>query len=124
MSLHHYHKYIINNILHHAKLRIFIFYMYILVLYQVISCPCNRAVSFETAAKIVIQGLLIVYFYGYCCCFSFDDKTKDINSPDSNDSGIQADVQHIHGPINDDIYAVVQKPKETESRKQFNEVFS
>jgi len=39
----------------------------------------------------------------------YDDKTKVINSPDSNDSGIQADVHHIHGPINDDIYATVQK---------------
>jgi len=42
---------------------------------------------------------------------SFEDKTKDINSPDSNDSGIQADVPHIHGPVNDDIYAVVNRNK-------------
>ena len=42
-------------------------------------------------------------------CFSYD-KTKVINSPDSNDSGIQADVQHTRGPVNpEDLYAVVQK---------------
>ncbi|XP_052078808.1 protein Fe65 homolog isoform X2 [Mytilus californianus] len=39
----------------------------------------------------------------------------DINSPDSNDSGIQSDARsddgssHVHGPVNDDIYAVVCK---------------
>ncbi|KAK7097258.1 protein Fe65 homolog isoform X2 [Littorina saxatilis] len=44
----------------------------------------------------------------------FEDGT-DINSPDSNDSGIQSDnrsddgVSHVRGPVNDDIYAVVQK---------------
>lgn len=46
-----------------------------------------------------------------------EDKAKDINSPDSNDSGIQADVphnntsqqRHVRGPVNDDLYAVPQK---------------
>lgn len=39
----------------------------------------------------------------------------DINSPDSNDSGIQSDarsddgINHLHGPVNEDIYAVVCK---------------
>lgn len=44
----------------------------------------------------------------------FEDGT-DINSPDSNDSGIQSDtrsddgVSHVRGPVNEDIYAVVNK---------------
>ena len=39
---------------------------------------------------------------------------RSVASPgaDSNDSGIQADVtSHVHGPINDDLYAVVNKQK-------------
>ena len=39
-----------------------------------------------------------------------EDKMKDINSPDSNDSGIQADVHHIQAPGSNDVYAVVNKP--------------
>ena len=47
----------------------------------------------------------------FCLLVSrYDDKAKDINSPDSNDSGIQADVQHVRGLLNDDLYAVV-KPR-------------
>ena len=48
------------------------------------------------------------------CSPRFEDGT-DINSPDSNDSGIQSDtrsddgVSHVRGPVNDDIYAVVNK---------------
>ena len=45
--------------------------------------------------------------------FRYEDKLKDINSPDSNDSGIQADVTHIQGPVNDDLYAVPNKPKKS-----------
>ncbi|XP_076468554.1 protein Fe65 homolog isoform X2 [Babylonia areolata] len=39
----------------------------------------------------------------------------DINSPDSHDSGIQSDIRsdkalkHVHGPLTDDIYAIVEK---------------
>lgn len=46
----------------------------------------------------------------------FEEET-DINSPDSNDSGIQSDtrsddgVPHVRGPVNDDIYAVVDKKR-------------
>ncbi|XP_064610221.1 amyloid beta precursor protein binding family B member 2-like isoform X2 [Liolophura sinensis] len=47
----------------------------------------------------------------------FDDNTE-INSPDSNDSGIQSDARsddsgpaHIRAPSSDDLYAVVSKPK-------------
>ena len=42
---------------------------------------------------------------------SYDDKLKDINSPDSNDSGIQADVRHTQAPQSEDLYAVVDKSK-------------
>ena len=42
---------------------------------------------------------------------SYDDKLKDINSPDSNDSGIQADVRHTQAPESENLYAVVDKSK-------------
>nr|KAG5711636.1 hypothetical protein BaRGS_016818 [Batillaria attramentaria] len=46
----------------------------------------------------------------------FEEGT-DINSPDSNDSGIHSDtrsddgVSHVKGPVNEDIYAVVNKKR-------------
>ena len=71
-------------------------------------------------------------FLSQCVSFSsssYTDKAKVINSPDSNDSGIQADVQqhvhHIQGPRNDDLYAVVSKPKkqqEAKSEKQVGDI--
>ncbi|ELU13621.1 hypothetical protein CAPTEDRAFT_224794 [Capitella teleta] len=52
---------------------------------------------------------------------TFDEKSKDINSPDSNDSGIQADVQHVSGPVNEDLYAVVKKKGTKEEKKEEKE---
>ncbi|KAK2177844.1 hypothetical protein NP493_576g01002 [Ridgeia piscesae] len=40
-----------------------------------------------------------------------DDKRLFVNSPDSNDSGIQADVPHVRAPETEDLYAVVTKEK-------------
>ncbi|KAK3099571.1 hypothetical protein FSP39_006387 [Pinctada imbricata] len=47
----------------------------------------------------------------------------DINSPDSADSGIQSDARsddgtHVHGPLNDDVYAVVDKSPKQESSEE------
>ncbi len=55
-----------------------------------------------------------MFTYLSSCTSSYDDKLKDINSPDSNDSGIQADVrnvQHVPAPNTDDLYAVVDRSK-------------
>ena len=41
-----------------------------------------------------------------------DDRAVASPSGESNDSGIQADVtSHVRGPVNDDLYAVVNKQK-------------
>ncbi|CAH1777420.1 unnamed protein product [Owenia fusiformis] len=49
---------------------------------------------------------------------SLDEKARMINSPDSNDSGIQADDTHLRGPINENIYATVDKTKKTNNVKK------
>ena len=46
-----------------------------------------------------------------CLCVHSDDKRLFVNSPDSNDSGIQADVPHVRAPETEDLYAVVTKEK-------------
>ena len=50
-----------------------------------------------------------------CLFVDSDDKLLYINSPDSNDSGIQADVAHIRAPQTEDLYAVVKKPSKTKA---------
>ena len=58
---------------------------------------------------VSLASFKVFQYFHIFMCYSYD-KTKVINSPDSNDSGIQADVQHTRGPVNpEDLYAVVQK---------------
>ena len=57
-----------------------------------------------------------------CLCVHSDDKRLFINSPDSNDSGIQADVPHVRAPETEDLYAVVTKDKgKAEDREEEEE---
>lgn len=59
--------------------------------------------------------LLFLWTRRSACCALCRFEETDINSPDSNDSGIQSDarsddgVSHVHGPVTAEPYAVVDK---------------